>query len=137
MAMRTGSKKAVSEINVTPLVDIVLVLLIVFMVMTPLAEKQMYVRVPEAPTEAPIEPATNQMVLLVKADGRLLLNGEEVSIADAMTGLRAAFAGRPSKALFLGAEDGVSYEVVVRVADQARKAGVNTVALLAESPSAL
>ena len=135
--MRIAGKKAVSEINVTPLVDIVLVLLIVFMVMTPLAEKQMYLRVPEVSTDAPVENApTNQMVLLVKADGRLSLNREEISIADALTRLHAAFAGRPSKALFLDAEDGVRYETVVRVVDQARKAGVNTIALLTERTSA-
>lgn len=136
MAVHLGGKKAVSDINVTPLVDIVLVLLIVFMVMTPLAERQMYLRVPETSTEIPVEQApTNQSVLLLKADGRILLNREEVSIEAAMATVQAAFAGRPSKVLFLGAEDGVLYHVVVRVADQLRKSGVNTVALLTERPS--
>jgi biopolymer transport protein TolR len=135
--MRIGGKKAVSEINVTPLVDIVLVLLIVFMVMTPLAEKQMYLRVPETSTDSPVEETpAHQMVLVVKADGRMLLNREEIAIADAVSRLRTAFAGRPSKPLFLGAEDGVRYEIVVRIADQARKAGVNTIALLTEGPTA-
>jgi biopolymer transport protein TolR len=136
MALHLGGKKVVSDINVTPLVDIVLVLLIVFMVMTPLAEKQMYLRVPETSTDSAIEQApTNQTVLLVKADGRLLLNREEVSIETAMTTVQAAFAGRPTKVLFLGAEDGVRYHVVVRVADQLRKSGVNTIAMLTEQPS--
>jgi biopolymer transport protein TolR len=136
MALHLGGKKAVSDINVTPLVDIVLVLLIVFMVMTPLAEKQMYLRVPETSTDVPVEQSpTNQTVLLVKADGRLLLNREEVSIESAMTTVRAMFEGRPSKVLFLGAEDGVRYHVVVRVADELRKSGVNTIAMLTEQPS--
>ncbi len=133
MAIHLGGRKAVSDINVTPLVDIVLVLLIVFMVMTPLAEKQMYLRVPETSTNVPVQEApTNHTVLLVKADGRLLLNREEVSLESAMATARTLFEGRPSKVLFLGAEDGVRYHVVVRVADEMRKSGVNTIAMLTE-----
>jgi biopolymer transport protein TolR len=134
MAIRPGSKKAVAEINVTPLVDVVLVLLIIFMVVTPLAAKQMFMRVPEyQPPDVVVEPEPpNQVVLLVRKDGRVFLNRDDVSIEEAMATLRAAFDGHPSKALFLGAEDGVQYDVVVRVADRARKAGVNTIGLLTE-----
>lgn len=136
MALHLGGKKAVSDINVTPLVDIVLVLLIVFMVMTPLAEKQMYLRVPETSTDVVVEQMPGkQTVLLVKANGRLLLNREEVSLEGAAAIVRAMFEGRPSRVLFLGAEDGVRYHVVVRVADEMRKFGANTVALLIDQPS--
>jgi biopolymer transport protein ExbD len=132
------NKQAVAEINVTPLVDVVLVLLIIFMVMTPLAEKQMFMRVPEYQPPDQVVPAEqippDQSVLLVKTDGRVLLNHKDLSVEEAMVTLRSAFEGRPSKVLFLNAEDNVNYERVVWVADQARKAGVNTIGMMTEVP---
>jgi biopolymer transport protein ExbD len=134
MALRPGSNKAVAEINVTPLVDVVLVLLIIFMVLTPLAERQMFMRVPEPSQSEPVVQASPaQVVLLVKRDGRVLLNRDDLPIESAMVTLRAAFDGRPSRVLFLGAEDGVRYERVVQVADEARKAGVNTIGMMTDS----
>jgi biopolymer transport protein ExbD len=132
------NKQAVAEINVTPLVDVVLVLLIIFMVMTPLAEKQMFMRVPEYQPPDQVVPAEqippDQSVLLVKTDGRVLLNHKDLSVEEAMVTLRGAFEGRLSKVLFLNAEDNVNYERVVWVADQARKAGVNTIGMMTEVP---
>jgi biopolymer transport protein ExbD len=132
------NKQAVAEINVTPLVDVVLVLLIIFMVMTPLAEKQMFMRVPEYQPPDQVVPAEqippDQSVLLVKTDGRVLLNHKDLSVEEAMVTLRGAFEGRLSKVLFLNAEDNVNYERVVWLADQARKAGVNTIGMMTEVP---
>jgi biopolymer transport protein TolR len=136
MNVSWGNRRAVAEINVTPLVDVVLVLLIIFMVLTPLAEQQMYMRVPEyQPPEqvvAPEQVPPDQVVLLARKDGRVLLNREDLSVEAAMATLHAAFAGRPSKVLFFNAEDGAKYEWVVRVADEARKAGVNTIGMMTE-----
>ena len=138
MAMKLGSKRPVSEINVTPLVDVVLVLLIIFMVMTPLAEKQMYMRVPEHEPEQVVPPdqvPPDQTVLTVKADGRVLLNREDRSVDEAMTYLGEAYRGRPSKVLFFNAEDAVRYELAVKVLDRARRAGVNTIGMMTDPVS--
>jgi biopolymer transport protein TolR len=127
--------QSLAEINVTPLVDVVLVLLIIFMVLTPLAEKQMFMRVPEyEPSNlvAPQDVPHDQVVLLVKTDGRVLLNQNDLSPDEAMATLRRAFDGRPSKVLFLNAEDHAKYDQVVRIADEARKAGVNTIGVMTE-----
>jgi biopolymer transport protein TolR len=141
MAMEAGAKKPVHEINVTPLVDVVLVLLIIFMVMTPLAEKQMYLRVPEfEPQGAQIVPPEavppDQTVLTVLSSGRVLLDKQEMAVDEAMPRLRAAYQGRPSKVLFFNAEDGASYDLAVRVLDAAHQAGVNTIGMMTDPPLA-
>src|SRR5512146_809893 len=138
MASTPGTHRRVTDINVTPLVDVVLVLLIIFMVMTPLAEKQMPVRVPRRDADAtPVARDAvppDQTVLTVKANGRVLLNGRDRSIDEAMTELRAAFGGRASKVLFFDADDGASYELAVKVLDLAHQAGVATVGMITDPP---
>ena len=88
MAMGLGTRRPVTDINVTPLIDVVLVLLIIFMVMTPLAEKQMFMRVPEyEPSALPVPPdqvPPDQTVLTLRADGRVMLNRQEKSVDEAM-----------------------------------------------------
>jgi len=138
MSVGLGTRRPVNDINVTPLVDVVLVLLIIFMVMTPLAEKQMFMRVPEhEPTQVvpPEAVAPDQTVLTVKRDGRVMLNRDEKSVEEAMAYLHDAYSGRPSKVLFFNAEDGVKYEEAVRVLDRARQAGVNTIGMMTDPPS--
>ena len=140
MALSLGSGKPVNDINVTPLIDVVLVLLIIFMVLTPLAEKQMFMRVPDyEPPNQVIPPDAvppDQTMLLVKADGRVLLNRQEKSVDEAMTYLKTAYEGRPSKVLFFNAEDNVKYDLAVKVIDLARQAGVNTIGMMTDAPSA-
>ncbi len=140
MAMGLGTKRPVTDINVTPLIDVVLVLLIIFMVMTPLAEKQMFMRVPEYEPQAQVIPPDqvppDQTVMTVKADGRVLLNRQDRSIDDAMAYLKDAYTGRMSKVLFFNAEDAVKYDVAVKVLDLAHQAGVNTIGMMTDPPSA-
>jgi biopolymer transport protein TolR len=139
MAFSLGTKKPVTDINVTPLVDVVLVLLIIFMVLTPLAEKQMFMRVPEyEPLNQAVPPdqvPADQTVLTVKADGRVLLNRQDRSVDDAMTYLHQAYDGRISKVLFFNAEDTVKYDFVVKILDLAHQAGVNTIGMMTDSTS--
>ena len=139
MAARPGTRGRVSDINVTPLVDVVLVLLITFMVMTPLAEKQMPVRVPEAEqSTVPVPPdqvPPDQVLLTVRADARVVLDRRDMSVEQAMSELHGAFAGRASKVLFFNAEDGVSYELAMSVLDRARQAGVVTIGMVTDPPA--
>jgi biopolymer transport protein TolR len=140
MAMALGTKRPVNDINVTPLIDVVLVLLIIFMVLTPLAEKQMFMRVPDYQPEAqPVPPdmvPPDQTVLLLKADGRVLLNKQDKTVEEAMTYLHAAYDGRLSKVLFFNAEDGVKYDAAVKLLDLAHEAGVNTIGMMTDPPAA-
>ena len=101
MGMALGTKKPNSDINVTPLIDVVLVLLIIFMVLTPLAEKQKYTRVPEyMPDAQPVPPDSvppDQTVLTVLANGQVVLNKQPMSIEEAMALLGPSYEGRPSR----------------------------------------
>jgi biopolymer transport protein TolR len=136
MGMALGTKKPASDINVTPLIDVVLVLLIIFMVLTPLAEKQKFMRVPDyQPEMQPVPPDTvppDQTILTALRNGNVLLNKQEMSVADAMQRLHVGYDGRPSKVLFFNAEDTVKYDQVVYVLDQAHGAGVNTIGMMTD-----
>ena len=138
MAMQLGAKKPLNDINVTPLVDVVLVLLIIFMVLTPLAEKQMFMRVPEfEPPDQIVPPSAippDQTVLTLLKSGRVLLNRQEMAVEEAMERLRPAYEGRLSKVLFFNAEDDATYELAVQVLDAAHKAGVNTIGMMPDPP---
>jgi biopolymer transport protein TolR len=138
MAMGLGSKRPVTDINVTPLIDVVLVLLIIFMVLTPLAEKQKFLRVPEYQPEAqPVPPDSvppDQTVLTALSNGHVLLNRQEMTVDDAMQRLHVAYDDRPSKVLFFNAEDTVKYEQAYRVLDAAHGAGVNTIGMMTDPP---
>jgi biopolymer transport protein TolR len=138
MAMGLGSRKPVTDINVTPLIDVVLVLLIIFMVLTPLAEKQKFLRVPEyQPELQPVPPdqvPPDQTVLTALKNGRVLLNKQELELAEAMVKLHDAYDGRPSKPLFFNAEDDAKYEQAFRVIDAAHQAGVNTIGMMTDPP---
>ena len=138
MAMQLGGKRPVNDINVTPLIDVVLVLLIIFMVLTPLAEKQKFIRVPEfQPELQPVPPDSvppDQIVLTALSNGHVLLNKQEMGVDDAMQRLHVAYDGRPSKVLFFNAEDRVRYDQAVRVLDAAHGAGVNTIGVMTDPP---
>ena len=138
MAMQLGGKKPLNDINVTPLIDVVLVLLIIFMVLTPLAEKQMFMRVPEfEPPDQIVPPSAippDQTVLTALRSGRVLLNRQEMAVEEAMERLRPAYEGRLSKVLFFNAEDDATYELAVQVLDAAHKAGVNTIGMMTDPP---
>jgi len=138
MAARLGAKHPIIDINVTPLIDVVLVLLIVFMVMTPLAEKQMFMRVPEYEAHpqavAPELVPPDQTVLTLLANGRVLLNRQEMPVDEAMRRIHAGYDGRPSRVLFFNAEDAASYALAVEVLDKAHIAGVNTIGMMTDPP---
>ncbi|MFO0612849.1 MAG: biopolymer transporter ExbD [Polyangiaceae bacterium] len=131
----TGPKKSVTpELNVTPLVDVALVVLIIFMVVTPLAIRQMRVNVPNPSSVQRAEQPTEPLVLRMRASGDLEVNGTFVPIAELepVIAKRIAAAGG---AVSLEAEDGVPYGDVVRAADRCRRAGAETVSMATRAPS--
>jgi len=118
----------------------VLVLLIIFMVLTPLAEKQKFTRVPEyQPDAQPVPPDSvppDQTVITVLANGSVLLNKQPMTLEEAAEKLAPAYDGRPSKVLFFNAEDKVKYDLAMKVLDAAHGAGVNTIGLMTDPPLA-
>jgi len=138
MAIATGTREeaaVVPQINVTPLVDVVLVLLIIFMVITPLLTKTFWIHTPEQEREEVEAQAlqgdpTPPLVLHVGGDGALALNGAAVSAGELPERLRRVFAARTDHILFVDADDRATYGVVVRAMDGAREGGAVTIAAL-------
>jgi len=120
-----------AEINVTPLVDVVLVLLVIFMVVTPLLKQ-------EAPVELPVtkhsEAAseTRQLTLSIAANGELSLDGEALARDRLVERLRSVFADRSDRTVFLAADKSLPYATVVEVIDACREAGVTAIGLVTQ-----
>jgi biopolymer transport protein ExbD len=132
MGMDVGGRKRGprSEINVTPFVDVVLVLLIIFMVLTPLLLREIGVTIPrKADEEVTADLAAQQLVLAVSRDGRLELAGSPVSLEALASRTRALFAARKEKLLFVRIDDEASYGLAVDVMDRVKGAGVQTIGM--------
>jgi biopolymer transport protein ExbD len=121
-----------ADINMTPLVDVVLVLLIIFMVSIPVVSRSFDVEVPEQPKpdELPISPDT-QLVLEVGPQGQLQLNGHALSEAEYVPRLREVIAKRSphKRTLFFAPADATSYGRLAAAFDGARAAGVETLGM--------
>ena len=124
------------DINVTPLVDVVLVLLIIFMVIVPLVERSLAVATPPMQeTEAPQAPE-DQLVLEVLADGTVRVNRAQVALPELDAHLRSALARRKDKVVFFTADDAANFERAVSALDAAKAAGAKTIGMLTEPPAA-
>jgi biopolymer transport protein ExbD len=134
----TGSGKKGADINVVPLIDIVLVLLIIFMVITPLIVKQMDVHTPDTEVDPNPEPPppdqATQVILLMGADGKTYIGKEEVARADLPQRLTNIYQGRAEadKVIFFDAEDNTNYGESVKVLDIARGAGANKIGIVTD-----
>jgi biopolymer transport protein TolR len=128
-----------SSINITPLVDVVLVLLIIFMVVTPLLEKDIAVRVPKTEvTEDRAEVPPDQLVVRIEQNGDLTINNEKVPQAELVDRLTAILKKKPAndKLVFIAADDSANYGALVSVLDRAKQAGAETIGMATEIPSA-
>jgi biopolymer transport protein ExbD/biopolymer transport protein TolR len=144
MAMTVGGggsdKRLVSpNMNVTPLVDIVLVLLIIFIVITPQLNKRLWVHTPKQEKkelDQPQPPDPNPpLVLRIGDDRQININGVALAFDEVPQRLRRMFAARDDHVLFFDAGDTVEYGYVVAVMDQARAGGAVTIAPLGDKLS--
>ena len=132
-----GDTDVAPQMNVTPLVDVVLVLLIIFMVITPLLAKTFWIHTPkqekeEVEAQELQQDPTPPLVLRVGADRALELNGTTVGFDELPERLRRIFAARTDHVVFFDADDEAAYGFVVQVMDQAREGGAVTIAALTE-----
>jgi biopolymer transport protein TolR len=116
-------RTALAEINVTPLVDVMLVLLIIFMITAPMLQQGLDVNLPVA-TGTPQPSRDDQIVLTVTKDGQIYLNQTVYTLEALRPKLQALYQNRPDQTLFLRADAEVTYGAVVQVMDEVKKAGI-------------
>lgn len=132
--MQTSSGKGfMADINVTPFVDVMLVLLIIFMVSAPMMKEGMKVDLPEAQAKALGE--TQDLVITVGADRTLDINGSKVELERVGVILSQVKEQRGVDAVYLQADKSVPYGYVVRVMSEIRAAGLTKIGLVTQPPS--
>ena len=130
MGMSTGSGVK-ADINITPLVDIVLVLLIIFMVITPLMTKMLPVLVPDkAEVEQPTEQMKKQVVVYLRKDNLIEVNHEVVAMKDLEERLRLALKIQSEKIIFFEADDDAAYGNAVLIMDAIKGSGTKIIGIM-------
>jgi len=128
---RRGSPM-LGEINVTPLVDVVLVLLLIFMVTAPMMSRGIDVSLPVA--NQPQIPQEDRVTVSVRADGHVFVGNDVVNILLLEDRLRGLTAGRPDSVVYLRADEGLRYGEVIRVVDVIKRAGIDRIGFVYALP---
>ena len=126
-----------SDINITPYIDILLVLLIIFMVIQPTSQYDLRARVPEKPPEDLPENVvvkSDAIVVTVSLDGEISINQDPVTLNQLGTRLFDIYSARANKNLFVQAHDELPFGTVIRVIDLAKGAGVGDIGLMPLTP---
>ena len=127
ISMGKTGRSEVSEINMTPMIDVLLVLLVIFMIAQPLLQKTMDVQLPkEEKSETPAQNLA-QIILQVDAAGNYKINTVAVPKAGLQQKLTEIYANRPQKIIFVKADPDVVYQDVIAAMDAARGAGVKVI----------
>ena len=132
-ATHIGSSGAMGDINVTPMIDVLLVLLIIFMVVTPLTQKGLDISLPQPPPpNQPEQKSPSNQVVLSLEEGAMTINKSPVGLPELSQRLRDIFQARSDKTMFVKADGDVPYGQVVRAMDVARGAGVERIGIISE-----
>ena len=130
--MTAGDKNGLmSDINVTPFVDVMLVLLIIFMVTAPMMSQGVSVSLPEA-TSKPLSSETDQLIITINKDNQIFINDYQVTLDFLREKLSKIIESRQNQDVFLRADKNISYGMVVRVMSEIKEAGVEKLGMVTE-----
>jgi len=132
LSRRNKLGTSLSEINVTPFIDVMLVLLVIFMVTAPMMQSGIGVNLPQAETES--APAEEGLTITITKDRFIHLGNSVININLLERRIQDYFAGKAKKIVFIAGDEGISYGFFVDVVDAIRKAGVEKIGLLTEPP---
>ncbi len=124
-----GSRVAMSEINVTPLVDVMLVLLIIFMVTAPMMQQGLQVDLPETATSGAAT-TDEPLVLVIKKNGGLSIAGQNIDLSTLQKRLAAIFSTRKNKDVYLQADRSVNYGIVAETIGEVKSSGASSISLI-------
>jgi len=130
-----GRYRPLAEINVTPLVDVMLVLLIIFMVTAPLMTSGVSVDLPKADAK-PLNSDSTPLTVSIKADGSIFLQNEAIDLTDLVAKLQAISQNNPDRRIFVRGDKDLAYGRIMQVMATITQGGFAKVALLAEQPVA-
>ena len=130
-ANKGGGRATLSEINVTPMVDVMLVLLIIFMVTAPLIQQGVKVNLPETKA-APVEATDKKLVVSIDVNKRVFIGDAEVALAEFEEKLKANAKAQQDKEMYLHADRDLPYGVVVDIMAAAQRAGVTNVGMITD-----
>jgi biopolymer transport protein TolR len=133
---RGGRYRPLAEINVTPMVDVMLVLLIIFMVTAPLMTSGVTVDLPKTNAQ-PLNSDSEPVTVSIKADGTIFVQDAQVELADLVPKLQNIAQNNPDRRIFVRGDKDLSYGRIMEVMGTITQGGFTKVALLAEQPSGL
>lgn len=125
--------KPMAEINVTPLVDVVLVLLIIFMVTAPMMQMGIDVNLPQVKSKS-IDVTEEKLVLTITGAKEIYINKNRISLSDLRIKLENIFSSRIDREIFMRADKTIPYGFVIEVMSEVRKAGVDKLGMITEPP---
>lgn len=128
-----GNGGAISQINVTPLVDVMLVLLVIFMVTAPILQQGVPINLPKVAATG-LSGDDQQLVVSLDKQGKLYLNDAPMDLDDLRAKLQAVLQMRPDRQVFLRADDAVAYGRVMRIIAAIKGAGVERLGMVTEPP---